>query len=95
MASNLWSWQRAQAIVRPRKVLPEGVHLVVDPDRPVVAEVDRRVDSLAEPVKPGPQDRLVEAGRGVEARSERGDRPATCSTTNWSYGRSRLKARIR
>ena len=51
----------------PEKRLAERVHAVVDPVGLVLADVDRRVDLLAEQPEAGTDDRLVAAG-GVEPR---------------------------
>ena len=55
--------------------LAQDVDLAVVLGRPVLAEVDRRVDPLVEPVEAGPQHRLVGTGDGVAARPRAGGRP--------------------
>ena len=73
--------------------LGEDVDLVVDAADFLLADVDRGVGPLAEAEEPGADDGLVEPVGGMPAGGPSRS-PATCSTTNRSYGRSRFRARI-
>ena len=68
MASNLWSWQRAQATVRPRNVLPKTSMRLSKRSAWSWRTSTGEWTSSPRNQKPRAEDRLVEALRRVEAR---------------------------